>query len=86
MSSLKRLKLVPDIDEEKEIEWFVRLVKKTREVEWPRKRWMGLVANKLMGKGLSAFDRRGLYDLEDYADFKTAILKEYELFFRRPTS
>lgn len=53
--------------------------KKAREFEWPRERWVGLVADKLNSKGLSAYYRMGLDDLEDYAEFKTAILKAYEL-------
>lgn len=49
------MKLVLDFDEEKVTEWFVRLEKRVQEFEWPRERSVGLVANRLKGKALSAY-------------------------------
>ena len=59
-SLVRSLQLIPDFDEERVSEWFIRFEKKAREFKWPRERWIGLVANKLMGKALEAYDKMSL--------------------------
>ena len=53
--------------------------KKAAEFKWPRERWVALVSNVLKGKALEAYDKMSVTDLDDYEEFKTAILKAYEL-------
>ena len=73
------LKLVPAFEENKMTEWFRRFEKKAHEFEWPRNRWVGLVANVLKGRVLEAYDWMSVDDLEDYEEFKSSILRVYEL-------
>ena len=75
----RSLKLVPAFDEAKVTEWFLRFEKKAREYNWPRERWVGLVANVLKGKALEAYDAMTIEELEDYDYVKERILKAYEL-------
>ena len=75
----RSLKLFPAFEESKVTEWFQRFEKKAHEFEWPRSRWVGLVANVLKGKALEAYDRMNVEDLEDYEEFKSTILRVYEL-------
>ena len=76
---VRSLQLIPDFDEQKVAEWFRRLEKKAAEFRWPGERWVGLVANKLEGRALEAYDNMSVEDLESYEDFKTDILRAYEL-------
>ena len=76
---VKSLQLIPDFDEEKVAEWFGRFEKKAREFDWPVERWTSLVANKLKGKALEAYDKMSTEDLDDYRQFKADILRVYEL-------
>ena len=75
----KSLKLVPAFEESKVTEWFWRFEKKAPEFEWPQSRWVGLVANVLKGKALEAYDRMNVEVLENYEEFKSTILRVYEL-------
>ena len=75
----KNRKLVPAFEESKVTEWFRRFEKKAHEFEWPRSRWVGLVANVLKGRALEAYDWMIVEDLKDYEEFKSTILRVYEL-------
>ena len=76
---VRTLQLIPDFDEQKVAEWFRRFDKKAAEFGWPGERWVGLVANKLKGRALEAYDNMSVEDLESYEDFKAYILRAYEL-------
>lgn len=58
--------------------WFQWFEKKAHKFEWPCNRSVGLIPNILKGKALKAYDWMGVDDLQD-CDFKTTILKVYEL-------
>ena len=76
---VQSLQLVPEFDEDKVAEWFVRFERKAKEFAWSRERWVGLVANKLKGKALEVYDKMSADDLDDYNEFKADILRAYEL-------
>ena len=76
---VRSLQLIPDFDEQKVAEWFRRFEKKKAEFGWPEERWIGLVANKLKGRALEAYDNMSVEDLDVYEDFKADILTAYEL-------
>lgn len=76
---VRSLQLIPDFDEERVSDWFSRFEKKAHEFSWPEERWVGLVANKLKGKALEAYDKMSVRDLADYFEFKADILRAYEL-------
>lgn len=69
---------MPAFDEQV-TEWFRDFAKKALVFEWPRERWVGLVTNVLKDTTLEAYARVGVDDLDDYNEFKTAMLKEHEL-------
>lgn len=73
---VRSLQLIPDFDEQKVAEWFARS-EKTREFSWSHERWVGLVAKKLKGKALEAYDKMSVRDTEDYEEFKADILPAY---------
>ena len=75
---VRSLNLIHDFGEEKVTDWFRRF-EKTKEFNWPQERWIRLVANKLKGKALEAYDKMSVDDLEDYEESKTDILRAYEL-------
>ncbi|ORD93093.1 hypothetical protein ECANGB1_1295, partial [Enterospora canceri] len=76
---VRSLQLIPDFDEQKVAEWFRRFEKKAAEFGWQGERWVGLVANKLKGRALKAYDNMSAEDLESYEDFKADIVRAYEL-------
>ena len=55
--------MIPDFDDQKIGEWFARF-EKARELKWSPERWVGLVANKLKGKALEAYDKMSVRDTE----------------------
>ena len=62
----RSLKLVLALEESKVTELFRRFENKAHEFEWPRSRWIGLVANVLKRKkALEAYNRMSWEDLED---------------------
>ena len=76
---IRSLQLIPDFDEQKVAEWFRIFEKKAAEFGWSEERWVGLVANKLKGRALEAYDNMSAEDLESYEDFKADILRACEL-------
>ena len=54
---VRSLQLIPEFDEERVSDWFSRFEKKAYEFSWPENRWVSLVANKLKGKALEAYDK-----------------------------
>ena len=72
---VRRLQLIPDFDEQKVAEWLRRFEKKKAEFGWPEKRWVGLVANKLKGRALEAYDNMSVKDFDVYEDFKANIIE-----------
>lgn len=76
---VKSLKLIPDSDEIKVVEWFACYEWKAREFKWQEERWVGLVAKKLGGKALEAYDTMSVQDMEDFEEFKADNLRTYKL-------
>ncbi len=70
--------MIPEFDENMVMEWF-RFKKKASEFDWPKERWVSLIANMLKDKALEVYDRMSVEDLKDYVKFKAAILRPYEL-------
>ncbi|MPC91337.1 hypothetical protein E2C01_086365 [Portunus trituberculatus] len=62
--------LLPEFDEAKVAEWFVRFERKAKEFAWSRETWVGLVVNKLKEKALEVYDKMSADDLDDYEKFK----------------
>lgn len=77
---VRSLQLIPDSDKQKVNKWFAGLEKKAREFKWSPDRWVGLLANKLKGKALEAYNKMSVRDTWDYEEFKKAhSLRAYEL-------